>query len=308
MAHDRRRRWRRARRSGSRNESLPGRAPIGPNSSPATRIWPGLIPRRQSSAKIQRAESALSVRPISTCFASLVTFAAARPASRAARSATVDGFAQPVESRRSQPTLDGDEQLADPRLRRVGPLRFRDQVDLATVETLRHDLRPESVRGEARDGCRRRSVERLLLGRRRDPPLDEPWPRLVDDVNLRAAIETEIELSGAGRSRAELPVDVGEVGSRDDGEIHACGAECFDRSAQGDGISGAVGNGGAVPVEDNGLEAPVHLWRKRNGNLERVHWALRCRCHRNRTHRRRRRRASHRRHRGHLVRRTTERN
>ena len=130
---------------------------------------------------------------------------------------------------------------------------------------------------------------------------------MADHVDLRAAIETEIELSGAGRSRAELPVDVVEVGSGDDGEIHACGAECFDRSAQGDGVSGAVGNGGAVPVEDNGLEAPVHLWRKRNGNLERVHWALRCRCHRNRTHRRRRRRASHRRHRGHLVRRTTER-
>ena len=59
---------------GSSKESLPGRPPSGPNSSPATSTCDAPIPRRQSSAKIQRAESALSVSPISTCFASLVTF------------------------------------------------------------------------------------------------------------------------------------------------------------------------------------------------------------------------------------------
>jgi len=57
----------------SNHESLPGRPPSGPSSSPAINTWFGAIPRRHSQCMIHRPESDLSVRLISTCLASLVT-------------------------------------------------------------------------------------------------------------------------------------------------------------------------------------------------------------------------------------------
>ncbi len=70
------------------SESLPGSRPIGPNSSPPRRTACGPTPRRASCSNNQCAESDLSVRPISTCFTSLVTRGSLRPASRAAASAS----------------------------------------------------------------------------------------------------------------------------------------------------------------------------------------------------------------------------
>ena len=54
------------------------------SSLPANSTWLGAIPVRHSSPMIQRVESDLSVRPISTCLASLVTRRSAMPASVAA--------------------------------------------------------------------------------------------------------------------------------------------------------------------------------------------------------------------------------
>jgi hypothetical protein len=68
----------------SRCESLPGSSPSEPNSSPAMRTRPAATPLRQSSEKSHCDPSTLSVRPISTCFASLVTRGSTSPASRAA--------------------------------------------------------------------------------------------------------------------------------------------------------------------------------------------------------------------------------
>ena len=153
--------------AGSRKESLPGSPPSGPNSSPATSTCAGPIPRRQSSAKIQRAESALSVRPISTCLASRRDLWLRQPgvARRLLRQA--DTLTKAVQPDGSQPALDCREQLADPGLRRIGPLGLGDDVDLAPVESLRHDLGGNAARGEPRHrvgGC---CIERRLFRLRR---------------------------------------------------------------------------------------------------------------------------------------------
>ena len=98
----------------------------------------------------QRAESALSVRPISTCLASLVTRGSARPAvagglrSRARRPRSRP--ARPAPRSRSSTAASSSR---DPRLRRIGPLRLGDQVDLAPVQPLRDDLRRATRGGRA---------------------------------------------------------------------------------------------------------------------------------------------------------------
>ena len=83
----------------SRNESLPGSPPSGPNSSPAT-ARARADPRAPQLREDQRAESALSVRPISTCLASLVTRGSARPAASAPRRARAR---PPRRGRRGRP-------------------------------------------------------------------------------------------------------------------------------------------------------------------------------------------------------------
>ena len=87
------------------------------------------MPRRPSSASSQWAESDLSVKPISTCFASLVTRGCDE-----ARGGRVPGFALGeldcfpgghARPAAAEAALDGSEKLADPCLRRVGPTRDR---------------------------------------------------------------------------------------------------------------------------------------------------------------------------------------
>jgi site-specific DNA recombinase len=80
----------------SNHESLPGRPPSGPSSSPAINIWFGAILRRHSQCMIHRPESDLSVRPISTCLASLVTLGSARPACAAAARAISTASGSPA--------------------------------------------------------------------------------------------------------------------------------------------------------------------------------------------------------------------
>ncbi len=141
----------------------PGRPPSGPSSSPTISTCAGATPRSHWCAKYHRAESDLSVRPISTCLASLVTRGSASPASTAAASLRLDRGAQVLQAVGAQPRLHGGEQLGKPRLRGVGPLRQRDQVDLAAVQALRDDLGVDPLRTQALDGERGGAVERRLL-------------------------------------------------------------------------------------------------------------------------------------------------
>ena len=72
------------------------------------------------------------------CLTSLVMRASGRPFSVREPAGQVDGGPDPTRQR-LQPILDGGEQLADLRLRRVGPFRLGDQVDLAAVEPVGDD-------------------------------------------------------------------------------------------------------------------------------------------------------------------------
>ena len=135
---------------------------------------PGRFPVARARRKIQRAESALSVRPISMCLASVVTFGSASPALRAASSAKRTSLAKAVQPDGSQPALDCGEQLADPGLRRIGPLGLGNDVDLAPVKALRHDL-----------GAKRRARRAAPPSRRlphRAPPLPPPSHAAKDQM------------------------------------------------------------------------------------------------------------------------------
>ena len=123
----------------SRSESLPGRPPSGPNSSPATSTSPGYPAAPELREEPARAESDLSVSPISTCFASLVTRASASPAWRAAALAISTASPSPSRPRSRSRASTAARSSVDPRLRRIRPLGQRDQVDLPAVEPLRHD-------------------------------------------------------------------------------------------------------------------------------------------------------------------------
>src|SRR4249920_452601 len=89
------------------------------------------------------------------------------------------------------------------------------------------------------------------------------WASLIDDVDLGAAVETEIQPSGPDRTRAELRVDVADVRPGYNGEVHPLGAQLFDGTANLGSIGAAVRHGGAIPVEDDGLEATVQRGRNR---------------------------------------------
>ena len=166
-------------------ESLPGRPPSGPSSSPTIRTCSGWMPRRHRCAKYQRAESDLSVRPISMCLASLVTRAPGEPgverrglAELRRRRAARRGACS--RSRASTAV----EQLGDLRLRRIRPLRLRDQVDLAAVESLRDD---PGLAARARRGARPSAPPR---GRARRPPASEAVRRCDELDARRRARET----------------------------------------------------------------------------------------------------------------------
>ena len=90
--------------------------------------------RGARARKSQRAESALSVSPISTCLASLVTRGSGRPASAAAARARARRPRRPREASRTEPRLDGGEQFADLAFGGSRPLRLGDQVELAPVQ------------------------------------------------------------------------------------------------------------------------------------------------------------------------------
>src|SRR5262245_66079736 len=105
---------------------------------------------------------------------------------------------------RREPLFDGSEQLVDSSLRRIGPFRLRDQVDLSPVQALGHDLGAKPSLGEARDdlGCSR--IEGRLLLRRRLSALDQLGAVLVDAEDFGAAVQAEQETPGPAWSRTQL--------------------------------------------------------------------------------------------------------
>jgi len=70
-----------------------------------------------------------------------------------------------------------------------------------------------------------------------------------------------MEVAGASRPGPELPVDVPDMGSRDDRELETELAELLDQRAEPRGVRLPVRNGRAVPVEDDRLEASIERSR-----------------------------------------------
>ncbi len=98
-------------------------------------------------------------------------------------------------------SLDRLQQLGDARLGGICPLRLRDQVDLAPVQPLRDDLRPEALRAEALHRQLRGSIERVLLGvgrHRREDPLGA---LLADPEHLGSPVEQQVQAARARRAR-----------------------------------------------------------------------------------------------------------
>ena len=78
----------------------------------------------------------------------------------------LDGLFEACEPCLVKSVLDRGQQLRDPRLRRLRPLRLRDQIDLSPVQALGDDLGPQTQRCQLDDGLRGSGVQgRLFLGR-----------------------------------------------------------------------------------------------------------------------------------------------
>ena len=56
---------------------------------------------------------------------------------------------QALEARGPEAGVHRDDEVTDPRLRRIGPFRERDQVDLPAVDPLGHDGRLQTAPGKA---------------------------------------------------------------------------------------------------------------------------------------------------------------
>ena len=180
-----------------------------------------------------------------------------QPGRARGRERDLDGVAETPEPRVTQTRLHRREQLTDPRLRRVGPLRLRDQVDLAPVQPPRDHRRGDTAAPKLGDGIRCSRVERRLLRRCRLPAFDELEAVRARRVDLGAAVDTEVEPPRARRPGAQLPVDVADVRAGDDDQVEPERAQLFDQRPQLARVGTPVGNGCAIPVEDHGLEPTV---------------------------------------------------
>ena len=136
-----------------------------------------------------------------------------------------------VEPRKSgceQTGFDRREQLSDPCLRRIRPLRLGNQIDLSPVEPIRDHLCSEPVLGEPGDRRPGGFGQRLVLFRARNASVDQLGPFRSDDVHLRSTVETEVQDARAGGSGPERPVDVVDVCTADDADVEAARTERFD--------------------------------------------------------------------------------
>ena len=160
-------------------------------------------------------------------------------------------------------SLHGVEELGDARLRRISPRGLGNQVDLATVEPLRHDRRRQSLVGESLNSQLGRGGDRGVLFVGCGAPVEQPGTRPVDGEHLRSAVQTEEQLPGAGGPRCKLTVDVANMRPADDGEVHPQRAQLLNERPHRPGVRLPVGDCGSIPVEDDRLEPPGDRSRKR---------------------------------------------
>ena len=168
---------------------------------------------------------------------------------------------QPAQPGVGQPLSDGADQSGDPGLRRVGPARLRDQVDLAPVEASDHGG-VQAEAGQPLDDRGGGPVERGVLLGRGHPLVHQLRPGRADPVDLRAAVEAQVQPSRALRTGGQLPVDVAEVGAADDGDLDGVAAQLLDQPPDPSRVGPTVRHRGAVPVEDDGRKGPVQRARR----------------------------------------------
>jgi len=130
----------------------------------------------------------------------------------------LDGATETGQTGSPEPLLHGGEQFCDLRLRGVGPRRLGDQVDLAPVGPMRHDLRAEAAAAKLSDRRCGRRVESRLLIRRRLAAVEQLDPIGIDPVDLGAAVDAEVEPPRPSRPGAELAVDDADlrIGNHDE--------------------------------------------------------------------------------------------
>ena len=165
-----------------------------------------------------------------------------------------DDLRQPGDPGPPQPGGDRLEQTADVRLGRVGPRRLGDEVDLAPVEPFGHHPGLEAPLVELPDDHLGGPVERSVLLLVGGAAKDQLRPGGGDLEDLRTPVEAQMQPARPRGSSPQLTVDVADVGAGDNHDVHARGAEGLDAGAYGGGVRGAIGDGGAVPVEDQRLE------------------------------------------------------
>ena len=158
--------------------------------------------------------------------------------------------------------LDRCEQPGQLGLRGLRPLGKRDQVDLAPVQPVGDEPGLEAPFCEPGSQQRRRGGHLLLLerqsrcgGNRRfgpfGPSSNTSEPRLTADQHPARPVGTQ----------AELVVDVGELGAGDHRQVEAGAEQGGEQVAGLAGVRGAIGDGGAVPVEHARFEPGVERFR-----------------------------------------------
>ena len=174
----------------------------------------------------------------------------------------LDRLANTSEARLPQSFLDSRQELGDPRFRRVPHpasgitsifRRFR-RSDTIAARTPR-PRSTSTVASAAASSAR-------VLGRRRVTPVEEVHSVLGSAEDFRAAVDAKVQGARPWGASSELPIDVADVGAGDDVEIEATCAQLLDEVAELAGIGLPVGHGGAIPVEDDRLEAAVQLLRR----------------------------------------------
>ena len=211
--------WRRRRRRSAAWSRCPARPPSGPSSSPTISTCSGATPRRHRCAKYQRAESDLSVRPISMCLASLVTRASASPASAAAASPSSTAAASPSSPCSRSRACTAASSSA---MRAFGG-SAHSGVGIRSI--LRRFSRCETILASRPAAPSRSTVSAAarssasLLGARRGPPRDELDALAIARNTSEPRLSSRCSSPGPARARAELTVDVAHVRAADHGHI-----------------------------------------------------------------------------------------
>ena len=187
------------------------------------------------------------------------------------RSGDLDHVPERRDAGSLESRFDRCHEIGDEGLRRVGPCRQRDEVDLSPVQPLSDDLCVKPARTKTLDRQRCCGRQKPILLRRRISPVDKMRTRSVHGEHFRATIQAQVQLPRSVRARLKLTVDVVKVRPAHDDEIDAGCAQGFGDRPQIGRVGPAIRDGGAVPVEHDRLEALIEVDRR--GSVALVHWA-----------------------------------